>query len=161
EEGNDQFTVTSASATDLTDLQNPKALTKLSFDAGATDVLLDLTLHENELYFKLDGLEGLSSLLQNQFGASAEEFAPVTNALDGIFGHWFVINESVVKESADFNELSREEIDELVEAGKDIDFFTIVETLPDEDIRGSSTHHYRLRPNDEGIKTYLDGIVGK
>lgn len=160
-EGGSEFKIEANSATDFSDLKNPKATVKISADVGLTTVLLDLVLADNELAFKLDGVDGLSGLIQSQFQVPSDEFEPINEALEGIFGNWFVVNQSMVSQAVDFNQLEQSDLDQLLNAGRDVEFFNIVEILEDEQVREQSAYHYRLRINDEGVKTLLDNIKGK
>lgn len=159
--GENEFKVKIASATDVSDITNPKMLVKLSADVGVTDILVDYVMVDREVYFKIDGLDGLSEILTSQLGASSEQAAPITEVMEGVFGHWFVINESMVKQAVDFSKITEAEIEELKLAAKDIELLEIAEVLADEEVRGESAFHYRLRPNDQGAKLFLDNIKGK
>lgn len=159
--GDYKYLVDIESATDVSDFQNPKLSMRFNADLQVTNLVADVRLLDNELFFNLSGLDGIEQLAQSQLSMNPEMAEAISGVFDSILGQWFIVNKSLVTEAIDFSQISQSEIDAIKQAADGVEFFDIVTVHDDEQVKGSDAYHYTVRPSNEGIKIFLDDLVGK
>ncbi|XOB46799.1 MAG: hypothetical protein ACKKMV_01310 [Candidatus Nealsonbacteria bacterium] len=144
-----KFSIDFSGASDLHDLNNPKALFK--FDIN-TDVLpqsfgLEVRTIENITYLRLSNVPDLGffdlSFLKNQWIKVDPEAIKKQFGLEKL--------DEQLKEVQKEQELSPEQIEQIREVVASIKIFEITEKLPSEKIDEANTHHYKFVIDKEGL----------
>jgi hypothetical protein len=130
-------------------------ITNVTFDVRSTD--------GKTLYLKVGGLNGLAQLLAS---GGVDEADPVAAAyvplIESLNNQWIEINSSMLGQvgggTADTLTLSEEDERKLAEAYEANQFLTVKEALPDEEIGGTNSHHYKLAIDKAKLKSFAKAV---
>lgn len=131
-----------------------------NIDALVTTVTVDArTVDGKTFYAKVGGLEGLPELLSASGNEQSAAYAPLLAALDE---QWYEINESLLQQmfggALDTGLLTDEDRQKIAKAYEQHQFLKIQETLPDEKIDGTDSHHYKVAIDNTKLKDFMSAI---
>jgi hypothetical protein len=129
----------------------------LTIDAGPTTLTVDIVVFENEFFFKVKGLKGLSAL-------AGETYAPLVSQLETLDDTFIVINQSMLSQlglpvgQTEQAKLSDADLAKLAELVEKANFFTVTEKLGSKDINGSGAKGYRVKLDRQGLLDFLSAL---
>lgn len=133
--------------------------------SGVTDALVTKVTSEvrsadgKNLYFKVGGLDGLSELLALSGLEGAGAFAPGLATLND---QWIEVSEGFLSQSIGDSykgfKLSESDARKLAAAYDQNQFLVIKEVLPDAEVKGVASHHYRVGYDMPKFKSFLRAV---
>lgn len=141
---------------------NNKALdAQLTLDAGVTKIGINmLTPDGKDMYFRVNGLDGVPELL-NQMGGEATQYAPLVQSFNN---QWFVVNESLIKATGvtEITEgdhgLSDADAKKVEAAYRKHLFLDVTKTYDDQDVHGTASFHYQAKVNEKELEAFLKEV---
>jgi hypothetical protein len=129
-------------------------------DVVVTNVTLEARSTDGKtFYFKVGGLEGLPELLAAGDAATAQTYSALVAAVDE---QWFEINESLINQlgggSFEQATLSAADLQKLAQAYDQNQFIVVKETLPDQDIKGVASYHYKVAVDPTKLKAFAAAV---
>jgi hypothetical protein len=136
-------------------------------DIMVTNLAFELrSLDGKAYYFKLGGLEGLSSLIYALGSGVGSEGVSVISQyapfIDAVNNQWIEINRSLIDQvggsSIKSQKLSQSDRDKIKNAYQENSFLVIKQKLADESIKGASSYHYRLGIDKTKLEAFVEAL---